>query len=31
VLLRDPAGRPGFFASNQAPDAPALAAVESSE
>ncbi|MGZ8400773.1 MAG: penicillin-binding protein 2 [Methyloceanibacter sp.] len=31
VLLRDPAGRPGFFASNQTADAPALAAVESSE
>jgi hypothetical protein len=29
VLLRDPAARPGFFASNQ--PAPALAAVESPE
>lgn len=28
VLLRDPAGRPGFIASNQTADSPAIAAAE---
>ena len=31
ILLRDPAARPGFFASNQPANSPALAAAESPE